>query len=194
LFCVSNVTIVSIVDIELKKKPQKKKYERVKKNHTYTKKTAAKNSCTFVIFALGKGKKRLFVLEEVHPLQKNDDMRWVPGRDCGWTRFGLCFSADWRGDIHDNYIVPFKFLVYSLYVDQPADSDAFGLKSAVLVRFSKKRDAYWEARVLGYSMGWDYKKRKIVTYRIIVRTEFIGLKEQLQESFSPNQARLKGNI
>jgi len=119
-------------------------------------------------------------------------MRWVPGWDCGWTSYGLCFSSDWRGDIHDNFIVPLKYLTFSVYVDQPANSDEFGYGSAVLTRFSKKRDAYWEARVWSYYSGWSWSKRKFVTYRINVRTEFIDLKEQLQESFNPNQVRLKG--
>lgn len=166
---------------------------RLKKNHAYTKTTATKKLCTLIIFALGKGKKRLYVLEEVHPMKKSDEMRWVRGWDCGWTPYGLCFSSDWREDIHDNYIVPFKYLTFSVYVDQPADSDFFGFSSAVLARFSKKRDSFWEGRVYSYSSGWSWSKRKFVTYRIVVRTEFVDLKHQLEEAFHPSQVRLKGN-
>ena len=117
----------------------------------------------------------------------------VRGWDCGWTPYGLCFSPDWRGDIHDNFIIPFKDLRFSLYVDEIANPNEFGYRSPVLVRFSKKKNTLWEARVYKYSQSYSWLTGKGTVNSISVRTEFVDLKTQLQESFHPNQARLKGN-
>ena len=105
----------------------------------------------------------------------------------------MCFSSDWRGDIHGNFIIPFKDLRFSLYVDEIANPNEFGLRSPVLVRFSKKRNTLWEARVYQYSQSYSWLTGKGTINRISVRTEFVDLEKQLQESFHPNQARLKGN-
>ena len=153
-----------------------------------------RRSILFVL-ALGKGRRRLIVLEEVNPMKKNFDLRWVRGWDCGWTPHGLCFSPYWRADIHDNFIIPFKDLTFSVYVDEPADASAFGINSAVLASFSKKKNTLWEGRVYSYFEGYNWAKRRRLKYKIFVRTEYQDLgNNQLQEAFHPNEVKLKGII
>ena len=145
------------------------------------------------LLALGKGRRRLVVLEDIYPLKKERWLRWVRGWDCGWTPYGLCFSPDWRRDIHDHFIISFENLIFSVYVDEPANPNEFGLNSAVLVRFSKKKTTLWEARVKSYFTAYNWAKHKRMTYQINVKTEYQDLAVQLSESFHPSQVLLKGN-
>lgn len=147
----------------------------------------------FYYFALGKGNRRLIVFEEIYPMKKKLELRWVRGWDCGWTPYGLCFSPYWRGDIHDNFIIPFKDLRFSLYVDEIADPIEFGHRSPVLVTFSKKKDTLWEARIYKHTLYLNWLTCRVTVTKIHVRTEFVDLETQLEEAFHPNQARLKGN-
>lgn len=125
-------------------------------------------------------------------MKKKLELRWVRGWDCGWTSYGLCFSPDWREDIHDNFIIPFKDLELSVVVDEPARPDEFGFNSVVLARFSEKRNTIWEAIVYQYWSGYNYKYRKRMPYKIFVTTDFEDLDVQLKDDFHPNSVRLKG--
>lgn len=113
---------------------------------------------------------------------------------CGWTPYGLCFSPEARGDIHYNFIIPFKSLTLDVYCDQPADPAMFGINSVVLTEFKKKQGYLWEGRVRSYSNAWNSKRQTALPYRIQVRTFYHDLKEQITEWFSPSQVRLKGNM
>ena len=160
--------------------------------YSYTKRAAKERSCTFILFALGRGSRRLIVLEEIYPLKKKLEQRWVRGWDCGWTPYGLCFSPYWRQDIHDNFIIPFKDLKFSVYVDEIV-IPRFGLGSVVLTEFSQKKNYLWEARVYRYRAGWNSKYGRMLAYQLFVTTDFVDLKVQLKESFHPNSVRKKGN-
>ena len=163
------------------------------RGQAYTKTTAKKRSCIFVLFSSGKGRRRLAVYEEVHPMTRNGSFRWARGWDCGWTQYGLCFSPDWRVDIHDNFIIPFEDLTSSVYVDEPANSMEFRVGSAVLTRFSQKKDALWEGDVRAYWKGYNWVKHIVEIYSIDVKTNYRDLKHQLEESFHPSEVLLKGN-
>lgn len=142
---------------------------------------------------LGRGSKRLIVIEDIYPFKEKKELRWVRGWMCGWTPHGLCFSPDWRRDIHDNFMIPFKNLKLDVYCDEPADPGAFGINSVVLARFSKKKLHLWEANVRSYWADWDEKRSKSLPYSISVTTDYFDLgKKQLKESFPPHKLRLKG--
>lgn len=146
----------------------------------------------FHFFDLGRGSRRLIVMEEMFPLQKKLKLRWVRGWDCGWTPYGLCFSPYWRRDIHNNFIIPFEDLKSSVYVDEVAIS-GIGLGSTVLTEFSKKKNYLWEADVYMYWAGWNSKYRRRMPYRVFVETDFVDLEVQLKEAFHPSEVRLKSN-
>lgn len=130
----------------------------------------------------------------MNPFAKKQELRWVPGLMCGWTPYGLCFSPEARGDIHYNFIIPFKSLTLDVYCDQPADPAMFGINSVVLTEFKKKQGYLWEGRVRSYSNAWNSKRQTALPYRIQVRTFYHDLKKQITEWFSPSQVRLKGNM
>ena len=52
-------------------------HQRIKWVFAYTKRKAKKRSCTFILFALGKGNRRLIVFEEIYPMKKILELRWV---------------------------------------------------------------------------------------------------------------------
>ncbi|PFX29470.1 Polynucleotide 5'-hydroxyl-kinase NOL9 [Stylophora pistillata] len=139
-----------------------------------------------------KGSNRIIALEDIHPFEKKKELRWVPGFMCGWTPYGLCFSPEWKRNIHYYFIIPFKNLYIDVYVDQPADPAVFGINSVVLTRFKQKPGYLWEGLVTTYWNGWDSKRKRTVPTSIQVRTDYHDLKEQLTEWFSPSQLRLKG--
>lgn len=108
----------------------------------------------------------------------------------------MCFSPDWRRDIHNNFIIPFKTLEHDVYCDQPADATEFGLSSVVLTKFrkSKRSKLLWEGIVRNYWQSYNFRKRKMTPYKIFVRTAYLdlGIKHQYTEEFHPSQVRLKG--
>lgn len=141
---------------------------------------------------LGKGSRRAIVIEDREPLGPEPKIRYRRGWLCGWTPHGMCFSPYYYRDINYFYVIPFEYVLWSVFCDQAANlnSRRFGLNVMVIAKFSRATDksAFWQAYVRGY-MSNAYGH--VISLQAQTFFPSWGV-NQITETFRPNQVWLRG--
>ena len=130
-------------------------------------------------------------MEDQTPFGKDVWLVYTRGWLCGWTPHGMCVSPYHKRDVHDFFVIPFRYFLSGVYCDQTPKLDwGFGLNSVILARFSRSADgAYWPATVNGY---WANGYGQVTSVQGKTFFHRLGT-NQIKEYFPPHRIRLKGN-